>query len=235
MAGAPVRFGAVVFDLFGTLVHEFPKADWDGWYAGSAKALGVDARAFRVQWEETSVERQSGRLGDLASNVREVCRREGGEPTDPAVAAALEIRMSLYRRWFVPMPGAMETVRWVRAAGYPMALISMCAPDTPPLWRASTFAGLIDVEVFSSEVGLRKPDPAIYRHATDRLGVEPTSCLYIGDGSYGELSGAAAVGMHAVLVLDASIDQSAINRPEAEIWRGPRIDRIAEVRSLLTA
>lgn len=225
----------MIFDLFGTLVHEFPKSDWDRWFAEAAAALGVDTAAFRREWEATSVERQTGRLGDMAANVRDICRRAGREPTDEQVEAALAVRMSLNRKWFAPMPGALETLTWVRAEGYPIGLISMCAPDTPPLWRTSPLAGAVDVEVFSSEVGLRKPDAAIYLYATERLGLEPTACLYVGDGSYRELSGAAAVGMHAVLVLDPSVDAGAINRPEVEDWTGPRIAEIAEVRSLLCA
>jgi putative hydrolase of the HAD superfamily len=133
------------------------------------------------------------------------------------------------------MPGALETLRWLRAEGYRTALISMCAPDTPALWRASPFAGLVDVEVFSSEVGLRKPEPEIYLHACELLGVEPRACVYVGDGSFGELSGAAALGMHAVLVLDPAVDVRTIHRPEAERWSGPRIGSLEEIRALLEA
>jgi putative hydrolase of the HAD superfamily len=94
----------------------------------------------------------------------------------------------------------------------------MCAPDTPPLWRSSAFAGLIDVEVFSAEVGLRKPEPEIYLKACELLGVDATRCFYVGDGAYGELSGATAVGMTAVLIRDpADADVEAL-RPEAEDW-----------------
>jgi putative hydrolase of the HAD superfamily len=227
------RFGAVVFDLFGTLVYEFPKADWNRWFVLSAEALGVDAAAFRREWEATAAERQTGRLGDQESNFRELCRRVGGDPTREQVAAALEVRRALYERCFVATPGAVETLEWLRARRVPTALVSMCAPDTPPLWRASPFAGLVDVEVFSSEVGLRKPDPPIYLYACERLGVEPGTCLYLGDGSYRELSGAAAVGMTAVLVVDPNAGEVAIARPEAREWTGPRVASIAEVRELL--
>lgn len=234
MAGAVVsRFGAVIFDLFGTLVYEFPKVDWDRSFTLSAEALGVDGAAFRREWEATSVERQTGRFSDPEANIRELCRRVGSDPTPEQVTAALEVRRAMYERWFVPTPGAVETLRWLRARHVPTALISMCAPDTPPLWRASPLAGLVNVEVFSSEVGLRKPDPAIYLQACGRLGVEPSRCLYVGDGSYGELSGAAAVGMTAVLVLDPEVDADSIARPEAEEWTGSRIRSIAEVRGLL--
>jgi hypothetical protein len=41
--------------------------------------------------------------------------------------------------------------------------------------------------------------------------------------------------MHAVLVLDPTVDASAINRPDVEDWVGPRIGSLSEVRSLLIA
>jgi putative hydrolase of the HAD superfamily len=107
----------------------------------------------------------------------------------------------------------------------------MCAPDTPAMWRASPLGGLVDVEVFSSEVALRKPDAAIYRYATDRLGVSPEACLYCGDGAYGELTGASAVGMRAYLIRPPDLNVAESLTPEpAEDWQGPGV---ADLRELL--
>ena len=135
--------------------------------------------------------------------------------------------MRLYAEYFRPMPGALETVGWVRERGYRSALVSMCAPDTPELWRASPFAGLVDVEVFSCEAGLRKPEPAIYLAAADGLGVELGRCVYLGDGSYGELRGAAEVGMTAILIRDPDEPEGSMLRPEVEPWDGLTIVSIA--------
>ena len=41
---------AVVFDLFGTLVYEFPRADWDAWLDTAAAAVEVDPDAFHAAW-----------------------------------------------------------------------------------------------------------------------------------------------------------------------------------------
>jgi putative hydrolase of the HAD superfamily len=48
--------------------------------------------------------------------------------------------------------------------------------------------------------GVAKPEPAFYWLATQRLGVEPTRCIYAGDGARGEHVGAREVGMSPVLV-----------------------------------
>jgi len=45
-----------------------------------------------------------------------------------------------------------------------------------------------------------KPDPRIYHLALERLKVKPQDCLYVGDGSSHELTGARKVGMHPVQI-----------------------------------
>jgi putative hydrolase of the HAD superfamily len=218
VAAVSARFDAVIFDLFGTLVYEFPRSDWDEWLEASAAVLEVDEDVYKDAWAATAMDRQTGRVGDMAEHVRTLAARAGGWPEEAQVAEVLELRAALYRKWFEPRPGALEIVREMRERAMPTALVSMCAPDTPPLWRSSAFAGLIDVEVFSAEVGLRKPEPEIYLKACELLGVDATRCFYVGDGAYGELSGATAVGMTAVLIRDpADADVEAL-RPEAEDW-----------------
>jgi putative hydrolase of the HAD superfamily len=227
------RFDAVVFDLFGTLVPEFPIADWSAHFEGLAEALGVDRDLLRQAWLDSAIERQTGRLGDIRDNLRQIAGRAGGDPNERQLEDAVSVRATFYERFFRPVPGALETVRWVGDTGYRSALISMCAPDTPALWHASEFAGLIDVEVFSCEVGLRKPDEAIYLAATERLGVRPERCVYVGDGSYGELRGAAAAGMLPVLVRDPSEAQGTMLRPEYEPWSGAAIASIGDLRQFI--
>jgi putative hydrolase of the HAD superfamily len=223
----------VVFDLFGTLVFEFPRADWDAWLDTAAAVVEADREAFHAAWGATAIDRQTGVAGDVEENLRTVAARAGAWPNDSQIAEALEARAALYRTWFVARPGAVETLHELRRRGLPTALISMCAPDTPALWRASPLAGMVDVEVFSCEVGLRKPDAAIYRLACERLGIEPAACLYVGDGAYRELTGASLVGMRAVLMRDPTEAEVEALRPEAEDWDGPSIAHLREILALL--
>jgi putative hydrolase of the HAD superfamily len=233
MEGDVRRFDAVIFDLFGTLVYEFPRSDWDDWLETTAAVLEADPEAFAGAWHATAIERQTGVAGAVDENLRTVAARAGAWPTDAQIAEALEARAELYRKWFVPRPGAEEILRELRERRMPTALISMCAPDTPTLWRASPLAGLIDVEVFSCEVGARKPEPEIYLTATERLHVEPNACLYVGDGAYAELTGASSVGMYAVLIRDPAEAEMEALRPEAEEWTGLTIAHLSEISSLL--
>lgn len=60
---------------------------------------------------------------------------------------------------------------------------------------------LFDVMVLSGEVGLLKPDPAIFRLAIDRLGLKPGEIVFTDDHEE-YLTGAKEVGMHAILFKD---------------------------------
>jgi putative hydrolase of the HAD superfamily len=234
VAGAVNRsIAAVVFDLYGTLVPEFSRSDFSAALQSMSDVLGGEAEAFRKGWDETAMSRQTGAFHSIQDNVRAVCTRLGLSPTDEAMERACQTRLVLYRRWFRPRPGAVETLRELKSRGFPIALVSMCAPDTPGFWRASELAPFVDVEVFSSETGLRKPDPAIYHLAAERLGVEPSQCLYCGDGAYGELTGAAAVGMAAYLIRDPDVDPAEMLRPEGEDWTGASVSDLRQLLPLL--
>jgi len=56
----------------------------------------------------------------------------------------------------------------------------------------------------SSRLGWRKPDPRIYRHACDLLGVEPEHCIYLDDLGI-NLKPARAMGMRTIKVGDPDV------------------------------
>jgi putative hydrolase of the HAD superfamily len=229
-----VAFRAVIFDLYGTLVPEFPHEDFYASIDHMATVLGADRAAFRDGWNVTVVERQTGVYATLDENVIAICEAIGlPEPDAVSVTDALKRRAEMYETWFRPRDGAVETLTELRARGFRLALISMCAPDTPPMWQASAFAGLVDVEVLSSVVGLRKPDPAIYRYACDALDVRPDECLYCGDGAYRELTGAQEFGMTAVEIRDPAVDVATLLHLEGDDWSGARITGLRELLNMV--
>ncbi len=211
---------------------EFPLSAWERLFEEMASALGMDAETFRRGWRGTIIERQTGGFRTIEENVLAICERAGVRPEPEGLARALEARYRLYAEGFRPRPDAVETLTWLRDRGYRRALVSMCAPDAPGFWRASPLADLVEVLVFSCEVGLRKPDPRIYLAACEGLGVEPGACLYVGDGGYRELTGAEAVGMRPVRIVDPS-EREAVLRPDPDDWQGPTISSLGELRGLL--
>ena len=56
----------------------------------------------------------------------------------------------------------------------------------------------------SSKAGVRKPDPRIYRHACDLLGVRPEECVYLDDLGI-NLKPARALGMRTIKVGDPDV------------------------------
>jgi protein tyrosine phosphatase (PTP) superfamily phosphohydrolase (DUF442 family) len=60
--------------------------------------------------------------------------------------------------------------------------------------------GYFDAVALSYEVGHAKPAPHIYRVVTERLGVAPSRCMYVGDGGSDEINGARALGMMTVRI-----------------------------------
>jgi putative hydrolase of the HAD superfamily len=211
---------AVIFDLWDTLV-DFDVAGARAAERRIAGRLGMEHERFRELWQAHDRARSVG-------SVAEAFRAIGA--AEEVVPELVAVRMDVARRALAPRPGAVDTLRQLRARGIRLGLISVCSDEVPALWAETPFDGLFESTVFSCSVGLRKPDPRIYLLACDELGVEPGDCLFVGDGANDELGGAERVGMRGVL----------IHRPGQEPiwddvrdWRGPRITSVPEVLELL--
>lgn len=77
--------------------------------------------------------------------------------------------------------------------------------------RRYDFAGLVDTIVYSHEVGVAKPDPAIYRIAAQRIRAEPAQIVFV-DDSEQCVEGARQSGWHAVHHTDTSRTVQAVKR-----------------------
>ena len=90
----------------------------------------------------------------------------------------------------------------LRKAGYRTALITNNIKEFSDGWRAMIPVDeMFEVIVDSSAVGMRKPDPRIYRMALDQLGVPAERSVFLDDAA-GNIAAARAVGMAAILVED---------------------------------
>lgn len=100
-----------------------------------------------------------------------------------------------------PCEPMVEAARAIRAGGTKTAIISNNIREWD--WRGLIDADhLVDEVIDSSWVGLRKPDPAIFQLAMNRLGLaDPTRCLFLDDFEW-NLAGAAELGMQTRHVTD---------------------------------
>lgn len=69
-----------------------------------------------------------------------------------------------------------------------------------PKTRELGLAGYIDAFVSSADLGIGKPNPAIYRHALECVGVAAEEALFVGDRVDTDIAGAIASGIGAVLI-----------------------------------
>jgi putative hydrolase of the HAD superfamily len=215
-----VRFRAVIFDLWETLV-DWPVDDARQLTRRIAAHTGLDDDAFIRAWDENYRLRETG---PLAAAYRALGLPE--EHIDVHVAA----RHDLARRALRPRERVVETLEELRARGIKLGLISVCSEEVPLLWPETALAGQFDATTFSAECGVMKPEPEIYLRTAEALGVDASDTLYVGDGANDELRGASDVGMTPVLI-------AANGRepwwPEVRNWQGPRIASIPEVLELV--
>ena len=85
-----------------------------------------------------------------------------------------------------------------KPGGKKTGLITNTFSDERDFIRASELYPLFDAALISYEQRICKPDPEMFRRMTERLGVEPGECLYVGDGGSRELFAARDAGMKAV-------------------------------------
>ena len=207
----------MIFDLWNTIAV-WPEDLWAETRPQVAEHLGLTQQEFESRWYgELAHMREMGPMSDVLALFDLT-------PDDAERVTAL--RREVTRKGLVPVPGAVETIAALRERGLKTGLITVCSEDVVSLWEETDFHGLFDAEVFSAAVGLRKPDPEIYRIALEKLGVEAEDVMFVGDGANDELGGAERVGMTAV----------GVESPTGELpddWRGLRIRELPELLKLL--
>ena len=227
-----MKYTAVIFDLFGTLVDIYPYEEYQSVLGQMASVLTVSFDAFRRLWSETTYERNTGVIRTIEANIDYICRETGVSADDIKIRLATKIRYDFVANTMRPRQDAIDVLSYLRSQSLRIGLISNCSPETPLIWKDTPFVPLVDVAVFSSSVGVKKPDPHIYQLATEQLATEPENCLYIGDGDSQELTGASQVGMHPVLIRVPNKDNTDAqweDSTDAEQWDSPVISSLSEV------
>ena len=228
------RLRAVIFDLWGTLVHPFSRARMEQVLTEMAGVLSADRDDFARMWTPgTSFKRVTGVFATIDDNVEHICRKLGVPVNEASLKAVAQIRVEHTQLTLKPRPDAVATLTRLRNSGYTVGLLSNCSADVPLVWQETPFAPLLESPVFSCSVGLMKPDHRIYAEACWRLSVEPADCLYVGDGSDRELTGALEAGMTPVLLRVSLEDTYDASRPDVEGWRGLAVSSLSEVPGLL--
>ena len=195
--------GAVVFDLGGVLT-ESPMTAFAAYEAEAQLPDGLVRRLNSTDPDTNAWARYERRELDEAGFRRafEAEAAAAGYTVDAGrVLAALAGDLR---------PAMVAAVRRLREARVPLGLLSNNVAPMARTGRLGELLGLFDAVVESSIEGVRKPEPAIYPLALQRLSaavgrtVEPADCAYLDDLGI-NLKPARALGMHTIKVVDPAV------------------------------
>lgn len=161
-----------------------------GWLAGHMQRHGLPA-GYAARFTELDDFGYRPKREVMPQLVREL-----GLTHDPALLLADFSDSSLTTP--VPMPHAHDVLRELRTRGLRVGVVTngWVEAQTRCLERTG-LAPLVDDVVISKGVGLSKPDPAIYRLALARLGLDAADAWFVGDSPRNDVWGPQQVGLRA--------------------------------------
>ena len=219
---------AVLFDFYDTLAYLDPAVIEAG-RRELARRAGVAVDDFAPLWRENRKARMLGTAGDLATQLRDMLGSIVAAPEPAVIAELVELEERSWRRAVRLYPDSKPTLRKLRRRGLKLGILSNCSCQAGAVIRSLGLPKLVDAVVLSFEVGLAKPDPAIYRKACAALEVAPSACAFVADGAGGELEAAGALGLFTV-----KIRRPNQHAPEDFAVRADRrVESLEEVPGLL--
>ena len=210
----------MLFDLWGTLFrHEGPGEDHGRGalrVALAQEALAAAGHIYDAVTIEEAFERAGEELGSMHAKGRDIGAEERtvlhvrhldprlGEQLDAAAWDRLHkavLATALHARP-LPMPGGVEALRAIKALGVPIGLISNAGATPGSVLREIMDGyGLLahfDHTVFSDEVELSKPAPAIFELSLDAFGVSADAAAFVGDQPLLDVLGPQSAGIRAI-------------------------------------
>ena len=234
------RYAAIFFDLDGTLVSEHAGEREARLAAGGeARRLGLCgagpaefADAADAAYAEIMAEYGHSWpqwITDAVWLGRTLDRLDAPEQRE----CDLEKVAEAYKRERIMHMAAVEGAREAVEAGQrhgPVAVISNYTE--PALQRrkldAAGLAGHFEHIFISGEVGYSKPDPRIFEHAAEALGVPVGECIHIGNSWESDIEGALSAGADAIW-----FEEDARPGVQTRDPRVPRFESMAEVAAHL--
>ena len=184
---------AVLFDFAGVLTS----SPWGAMTAAGGGNLELLIGSYEEDTDHPwhQVERGEIAIGEWAEAVTALGRTQGIE-VDFSPLQTMLGEMTINEQ-------IVARIRSLRVEGYRTGLITNNVREGSSMWRALVPVDeLFEAVVDSSEVGMRKPNPAIFHHALGLLGGLPPEQAVFLDDSPGNVDGARRAGLHAVLVDD---------------------------------
>ncbi|MDQ6648564.1 MAG: HAD family phosphatase [Actinomycetota bacterium] len=191
LTGLLVDYGGVLTNSLTDTMSAWCAADgvsYDGFLVVMRDLLGDAAYVETATNPVHALERGEIAVPDFERELATRLRRPDGGPVP---AEGLLTRMFA---GFRQQPVMFDIVRRARRAGIRTGLLSNSWGNEYP---REGFDEVFDIVVISGEVGMRKPEAAIYRYAARELGLPPEQCVFVDDLAP-NIRGAAGVGMVGV-------------------------------------
>jgi HAD superfamily hydrolase (TIGR01549 family) len=227
--GSIARVDAVLFDLDDTLFDHRNCARaalasiHNGYACFSGMAFDALERAHAELLEELHRDVMLGRV-DIDTARAERFRRLFATAGVDASGELAHGAARTYREAYVAarrsIPGAVTLMARVRERARLVVVSNNILAEQQEKLRHCGLDGHVDALVVSEEVGVSKPDPAIFRAALARVSCAPEHAVMIGDSWTADIAGARAAGIRAIW-----FNPLGLPKPE------PAPD-VAEVRSL---
>ena len=204
---------AALFDWGDTLKNfRYDPELVDAGYRAGLQALGRDdlpdpglvAQHFREHYEPLFWAPGTIEEIEYPELVRELLGHFDVEVSDDELMRFLDAEHTAWAPAFVLGATTHALLDALRGRGLKLGIVSNAFDPPWILHRDLERQGLaerLDVAVFSSEVGRRKPDPAIFETALEALGVEGEEAMFVGDRLYEDVRGAGELGMTTVQAL----------------------------------
>lgn len=180
---------AVIFDYGRVLSHSPTPAELEEF----AQLVGISEPPFFRIYSDTRDEYDCGRHS-CQQHWEHFAKAAGISLTPDRIARIVEFEN---RMWVRANPSALDLVREIKALGMRTAILSNIPFDLrAELRSAFEWLNEFDVQIWSCDHGVIKPDPAIYRICLDALGCVPERALFFDDRPR-NVEGARAVGIQA--------------------------------------
>ena len=178
----------LILDIGGVFYRGWPDdAFWDRWTARTGLSKDV---IFEVL--SSSPEHRAAQVGKMTAD--EAFAAAGARlGLEGAIVRALaeEAYLSDFNTQVA------EFVQGLRARGVPVSALTNTLSTEAELQARPEFAGLFDLVISSHDVGLAKPDPAIFHAALDRLGAAASDAVFV-DDLIGHVEAARVLGFTGI-------------------------------------
>lgn len=195
----PRALNAILFDLYDTLIW-LDVAQSDAGRRELASRIGVSVEHFMSAWRTSVTDRMLGKGGGLAGHLAGTLSILGIESSRDLVSELVAIEERRLKVSVHLYPRVVPVLQRLKRSGYRLGLLSNVSDGAALPITHLGLGRLFDEMILSHEVGLLKPDPAIFQLACERLRVTPLETMFVADGGFGELDAAHRLGMFSVIV-----------------------------------